>query len=282
MVSGHGLRDGSPNAPIGLVRGIAIAATLIVALLPAAPAWADDPSALVPPPTAVDSLSGSSGDSFATQQSSVDTTGSASNASQNNTATNTQTTTTTGGNGGTATGGKAGPAQGVGDGSQSSSRGGTAYANGGRAESHTTLINEQSSQTSEHAGSGPGHRSDVKSNPGRRDSFVTKAAKPHGTAGAGTADRVTALEAMERLAHEAAKAGSLGGRPGHPSPMPNQNPFFNLLNAPGGADAGLTMLLLFAVLAASFALPRESFKAFRTRAVVWRPLAYVPPIELPG
>jgi hypothetical protein len=42
------------------------------------------------------------------------------------------------------------------------------------------------------------------------------------------------------------------------------------------------LLSLLAVMAASFALPNERSKAFRTPAVLWRPLAYVPPIELPG
>ena len=128
----------------------------------AAPAWADDPGAIGSSPTTVDSLSGSSGNTVTSGQMSVDTTmpaaggQSTSTTSQNNTATNTQTTTTTGGNGGTATGGNAGPAQGVGPGSQGASRGGTAHANGGRAESHTTLQNVQSNQTSGQGGSGPG------------------------------------------------------------------------------------------------------------------------------
>ena len=67
---------------------------------------------------------------------------------QENTATNTQTTTTTGGNGGSATGGNAGPVQVVGDGSEAGSFGGSAYANGGDAESESSLENEQSNQIS--------------------------------------------------------------------------------------------------------------------------------------
>src|SRR4051812_41632362 len=73
---------------------------------------------------------------------------------QSNTATNTQTTTTTGGNGGSATGGNAGPTQVVGDGSQASSQGGDAYANGGYAESDSSLENEQSNQISGRDSSG--------------------------------------------------------------------------------------------------------------------------------
>ena len=67
---------------------------------------------------------------------------------QSNTANNTQTTTTTGGNGGSATGGNGGPVQVVGNGSEGSSYGGDAYANGGDAESWTSLLNEQSNQIS--------------------------------------------------------------------------------------------------------------------------------------
>jgi hypothetical protein len=67
---------------------------------------------------------------------------------QDNTSINAQTTTTTGGNGGTATGGHAGPVQVVGDNSEAYSYGGDAYANGGDAESHSSLENEQSNQIS--------------------------------------------------------------------------------------------------------------------------------------
>src|SRR5919109_4928158 len=67
---------------------------------------------------------------------------------QNNTAANTQTTSTTGGNGGTATGGNGGPVQVVGNHSKAGSYGGDAYANGGDAESDSSLDSEQSNQIS--------------------------------------------------------------------------------------------------------------------------------------
>jgi hypothetical protein len=67
---------------------------------------------------------------------------------QENTATNTQTATATGGAGGSATGGNAGPVQVVGNGSRGGSYGGDAYANGGDAEAHNRLDNEQSNQIS--------------------------------------------------------------------------------------------------------------------------------------
>ena len=76
---------------------------------------------------------------------------------QENTATNTQSATATGGNGGTATGGNAGPVQVVGDGSEGSSYGGNAYANGGDAEASNSLENEQSNQISGRDSSGSGY-----------------------------------------------------------------------------------------------------------------------------
>jgi hypothetical protein len=79
---------------------------------------------------------------------------------QENTATNTQTTTTTGGDGGTATGGNAGPSQVVGNGSRGGSFGGRAYANGGDAESDSSLENEQSNQISGRDSSGSGYSGD--------------------------------------------------------------------------------------------------------------------------
>ena len=76
---------------------------------------------------------------------------------QENTATNTQSATATGGAGGSATGGNAGPVQVVGDDSEGGSYGGNAYANGGDAEAHNSLENEQSNQISGRDSSGSGY-----------------------------------------------------------------------------------------------------------------------------
>jgi hypothetical protein len=76
---------------------------------------------------------------------------------QENTATNTQTATATAGAGGSATGGNAGPVQAVGNGSRGGSYGGNAYANGGDAEAHNSLENEQSNQISGRDSSGSGY-----------------------------------------------------------------------------------------------------------------------------
>jgi hypothetical protein len=39
---------------------------------------------------------------------------------------------------------------------------------------------------------------------------------------------------------------------------------------------------MLAVLGAALVLPHDRLKRFRTPTVSWSPLAYVPPIELPG
>jgi hypothetical protein len=100
----------------------------------------------------------------------------------------------------------------------------------------------------------------------------------------GASTKATRTEAKARRAHETAKVSALGsgGPPPPGSPLPNQNPFFNLLSGPGGIAASLMLASVLAVLGAAFVLPRDRLKAFRTPTVTWRPLAYVPPIELPG
>jgi hypothetical protein len=262
---------------------------LLVAAVAAAPAQAADAAdpglspttvggAINPPPNPVDS-------------------GQTTPTAQDNTAASNQTTSTTGGNGGSATGGNAGPSQ-AGDGS--GSHGGNAFANGGNAESHSNLENEQSNQISGRHGSGPdygGSGDRWGGGRGGHDSFVLETTKPRHPARAAAARNhtrfpppvrfaaaspVTRLEANERRGRETAKASPLsGGPPGHDGRLPGQNPFFSLLSGPGSSGAGL-MLLLLAVLASSILLPSQRSEAFRTPTAAWRPLAYVPPIELPG
>jgi hypothetical protein len=67
---------------------------------------------------------------------------------QSNTATAIQTAIATGGDGGSATGGNAGPSDVTGDGYEGGSFAGSAYANGGSAETFNTVESEQSNQTS--------------------------------------------------------------------------------------------------------------------------------------
>jgi hypothetical protein len=272
--SGIGLGKQSPHAAWRWsLRAIAAAAVLLVAALAAGPAAADD-TAIAPPLSAGSAAPPDDGQATAT-------------APQSNSTTSTQTATATGGAGGTATGGSAGPSQGAGG----TSQGGNAYANGGQAGSHNSVENKQSNQNSSGSGGGTRYGS------GDGDTFVVETPKKQGSdraaarksharsskrLGPATAGRTAPLDAKTRSGHESGKASqSDGALPGHGRQLPGQNPFFNLLSGSGGAGTGLVLLLL-AVLGMSIALPRRHFKAFRTPAVPWRPLAYVPPIELPG
>jgi hypothetical protein len=308
-VSGIGFGKGSSSAAKRrFARAIAVVAALLIAALAAAPARAYDAVGTVPSQTTVDLSSAGYGDNggggaITAQPNPVDATAPADNgqttptAQQNNTATNTQTTSTTGGNGGTATGGNAGPSQVIGDGSYSGSHGGNAYANGGNAKSHSSLENEQSNRVSGRDSSGSGYSGGGRNSRGGKDSFVLEPTKSQESGGAaartsharlpglfglGAASRAIRLEAKVPSGHETAKASPLsGGLPGHGGRLPGKNPFFNLLSGTGVDGAGLILLLL-AVLGAAIALPNVRSKALCTPAVPWRPLAYVPPIELPG
>jgi hypothetical protein len=293
-ISCIGLGKKSPKAARRWIgRAIATAAALLLTAIAAAPARADDTVGTVLSATTVGSPPGSYGDTTAPPDNSQTTP----TAQQGNTATNTQTATATGGAGGSATGGNAGPSQVAGNSSQGGSNGGNAYANGGNAESHNSLENEQSNQTSGRDRSGSGFSGSGRYDSGGPDTFVLETTKERGSGGAaarrnharspghfglGTAGRATRLEAKMRAGHETGKASPLtGGLPGHGGQLPGQNPFFNLPSGSGGAGTGL-LLLLLAVLGASIALPNHRFKAVRTPTLPWRPLAYVPPIELPG
>jgi hypothetical protein len=100
----------------------------------------------------------------------------------------------------------------------------------------------------------------------------------------GASTKATRTEAKARRANETAKVSAIGsgGPPTPGNPLPSQNPFFNLLSGPSGIAAGLMLASMLAVLGAAFVLPRDRLRAFRTPTVTWSPLAYVPPIELPG
>ena len=250
------------------VSGIGLG--LVVAVLAAAPARADETVGYTPPVGASETSYG-------------DTAPATSTAPQGNTATSTQTATATGGAGGSATGGNAGPSQGT-------SQGGDAYANGGRAESHNSVGTEQSSSGSRPTGNGR-FESDG------RDTYVVESTKPRGSERAAartkharsrqvsesrTTGRGVGREPIGSRGHQTRKAPPPDdGVPGNGSRLPNQNPFLSLLSSSGGAGTGL-LLLLLAVLGASIVLPNHRFNAFRVPKVPWRPSAYVSPIELPG
>jgi hypothetical protein len=97
----------------------------------------------------------------------------------------------------------------------------------------------------------------------------------------GVAGQATRFEARQQRGHSTAKSSPSGDRlRGGGGQMPGRNPFLSV-SGPGGA-AGLTLLSLLAVLAASIRLWNELSGSCRTRAALRRPSAYVPPLELPG
>jgi hypothetical protein len=99
----------------------------------------------------------------------------------------------------------------------------------------------------------------------------------------GSSTKATRSEAKARRAHETEKVSAIGGgRPKPGEPLPSQNPFFNLLSGPSGIAAGLMLASMLAVLGTALVFPRDRSRAFSTPRATWSPLAYVPPIELPG
>ena len=58
--------------------------------------------------------------------------------------------------------------------------------------------------------------------------------------------------------------------------------FFNLFGGGGGGGAALVMLTAFGLLTLVRMMPPDWTQAFRNSTAVWRPSAYVPPIEHPG
>jgi hypothetical protein len=78
-----------------------------------------------------------------------------------------------------------------------------------------------------------------------------------------------------------AKISPLGGPPGFGNQLPSRNPSVSLLRNTGGA-ASLALAGMLAVLGGAVVLRRDRSTIFRMPTATWRPLAYVPPIELPG
>ena len=272
------------------------AAAVLAAALAGEPAHADTgPGGLSP--TIVDSVStGAAGGPVTPPPNPVGTSGDnsagAPTAPQDNTAGSTQTTSTVGGNGGRATGGNAGPG----------GTAGNAFANGGNAESHSNITNTQSNRAPRGSSSGSGFGSGAGDTwgggKGGSGGFKVVSKQPRRSSRPGAranhsspservglkvpASRLAPLGANGPRADDVAKASPLGGGlPGRHSPVPGPNSFFSFMSGPGSAGTALTMLLL-AVLASSISLPRQLSRALRTRAPAWRPLAYVPPIDLPG
>jgi hypothetical protein len=117
--------------------------------------------------------------------------------------------------------------------------------------------------------------------PDGRDGPGSRLAASRGLFG-GAASNASRLEAKARRSAAIAKISPLGGPPSLGHQLPRRNPFFGLLRGPDGSAAGLALASMLAVLGAVFVLPRDRSRVFRAPTVIWRPLAYVPPIELPG
>jgi hypothetical protein len=309
-VSGPEPRKGSPKAGTrGLLRAIAIAAALLVAALAATPAWADDTGGTGPSPTTVDSppaSDGNSGGAVTPPPNPTDTTTPGGSGGATPTApqdppppppadptppadTGHGSGSDPGGSGSTTPVDRAPSHSGSGDSSGTSS----SSASGSSTPTGSTPSGPAITPPTDPTATGyPGDW-------GGQDTFLLDARGSGGTGGPptgggyhsrfaglfglGVASRATRIEARERRGQQTAKVSPLGGGPpGQGGRLPSQNPFFNLLSGPGGAGAGLLLLSLLAVLGAAIALPSERSKAFRTPTAPWRPLAYVPPIELPG
>ena len=99
---------------------------------------------------------------------------------------------------------------------------------------------------------------------------------------ANAAARIPALGARERAARQAAQANTSGAALVLVDSSGNTMLFFNLFGGGGGGGAALVMLIALGLLTVIRIVPPDWNRAFRNSAVVWRPSAYVPPIEHPG
>ena len=309
--SGPEPRAGSLNAATSrLLRAIAIAATLLFAALSAAaPAWGDDTGgtatvvdsppandggsgAVTPPPNPVDTNAPDSGGSTPTTPDTPPA---------NTPTPPTDVGSVSGGDQGSST-----PTSGDGTsgGDDKTQRRSPAHESSGDPTSTSSSPSGSAPSSSSSGTSGTTPPTDPTDGSGYegdwtgQDNFLVETTPSNGSGGAtaggthvrfsglfafGAGTRATRLEAKERRGHETAKVSALGGGgPGNGGRLPSQNPFFNLLSGPGGAAASMMLLSLLAVIGAAIALPRDRLKRFSTPTVTWRPLAYVPPIELPG
>jgi hypothetical protein len=71
-----------------------------------------------------------------------------------------------------------------------------------------------------------------------------------------------------------------GSGPGGPGP--GQGPSLGLFGAAGGSGAGMALLTLLGMACGWLLLAPRPKRAFLTRTAMWRPSAYVPPIDRPG
>jgi outer membrane biosynthesis protein TonB len=94
--------------------------------------------------------------------------------------------------------------------------------------------------------------------------------------------RVPALGARERAARQAAQANA--GKAGivMVDDSGSASLFAKMFGGGGGGGAAMMLLSVLGILAVVRLLPPEGIKDFLESTAVWRPSAYVPPIEHPG
>ncbi len=93
---------------------------------------------------------------------------------------------------------------------------------------------------------------------------------------------IPALDARERAVRRAAQAGESGARLVLVDSSGNTMLFFHLFGGGGGGGAALVLLTALGFLTVVRMFPPDWYTAFRNATAVWRPSAYIPPIEHPG
>jgi hypothetical protein len=96
------------------------------------------------------------------------------------------------------------------------------------------------------------------------------------------ASRIPALGGRDRAARQAAQAAGSGARLVLVDSSGHRMLFFNLFGGGGGGGAALVFLTALGMLTIFRMVPPDWNSAFRNSTAVWRPSAYVPPIEHPG
>ena len=96
------------------------------------------------------------------------------------------------------------------------------------------------------------------------------------------AARVPALGAREQAARDAARANASSSGIVMVDDSGTTGLFWKMFGGGGGGGAAMMMLTVLGLLAVVRLLPPEALKNFLISTAVWRPSAYVPPIEHPG
>jgi hypothetical protein len=93
---------------------------------------------------------------------------------------------------------------------------------------------------------------------------------------------IATLDARERAVRQAAARSNTGAGIVLVDSSGNTMLFFRLFGGGGGGGAALVMLVAFGLLTVYRLIPPDRTQAFRNSTALWRPSAYVPPLEHPG